>query len=193
MDSAGGPPRPQVNEVGDVVLDDARQLRALADQVALAAFTWLQRHGPATAGQVATELDSVEEEVRSRLEELEAAGLAQRDQDLWRCPGRGLFLQLPEDDPEAAAAARTLSSVMLLAVEHLPREWVATTEPLLDDAWAGSAGLFNAGVTLTAAELDDVQVELERVLMPYLNRAADDVPAGSAAGPRAGVLPAGSP
>ena len=66
---------------------------------------------------------------------------------------------------------------MLLAVEHLPREWVATTEPLLDDAWAGSAGLFNAGVTLTAAELDDVQVELERVLMPYLNRAADDVPA----------------
>jgi hypothetical protein len=59
MVSAGGPPRPQVNEVGDVVLDNARQLRALADRVALAAFTWLQRHGPATAGQVATELERV--------------------------------------------------------------------------------------------------------------------------------------
>ena len=177
MDSAVEPPQVTVNEVGDVVLDDARQLRALADEVALAAFTWLQRHGPASAAQVATELDAVEEGVVARLEALRAAGLAQRDQDLWHCPGRGLFLHLPEDDPEAAAAARRLSSVMLLAVDHLPREWVTTIEPGLDDAWAGAAGLFNAGVTLTAAELDDVQVELERVLEPYLNRSGADVPA----------------
>ena len=119
MDSGVDPPRVTINEVGDVVLDDARQLRALADEVALAAFTWLQRHGPASADQVATELDAVQEQVVATLEDLEAAGLAQRDQDLWRCPGRGLFLQLPEDDPEAVAAARTLSSVMLLAVDHL--------------------------------------------------------------------------
>ncbi len=171
------PPRVTLNEVGDVVLDDARQLRALADGVALAAFTWLQRNGPATLAQVAAEVDSVEEHVAARLEVLRDAGLAERDKELWRSPGRGVFLQLPENDREAAAAARTLSSVMLLAVEHLPREWVASIEPRLDDAWAGAAGLFNAGVTLTAAELDAVQVELERVLEPYLNRAAEDVPA----------------
>ena len=176
MDSTGGPPRAQVNEVGDVVLDDARQLRALADEVALAAFTWLQKNGPSAAGQVAAELGSGEEDVLARLDVLRSAGLAERDQDLWRCPGRGLFLQLPEGDPEAVAAARALSSVMLLAVEHLPREWVTSVEPRLDDAWAGSAGLFNAGVTLTAAELDEVQVELERVLEPYLNRPASQAP-----------------
>jgi DNA-binding MarR family transcriptional regulator len=177
MDSAVDPPRVTINEVGDVVLDDARQLRALADGVALAAFTWLQRHGPGTAAHVADELAVDRAQVDARLEALQAAGLAQRDQDLWRCPGRGLFLHLPEDDPEAVAAARTLSSVMLLAVDHLPREWVTSIEPGLDDAWAGAAGLFNAGVNLTAAELDDVQVELERVLTPYLNRSGADVPA----------------
>ena len=166
----------RTNEVGDVVLEDARQLHALADPVALAVFTWLQRHGPATVERLAAELSETEDAVSARLDDLRSAGLADQDGDDWRAPGRGLFLQLPEGDPEAAAAARKLSSVMLLAVEHLPREWVETTEPGLDDTWAGAAGLFNAGVTLTAAELDQVQVELERVLEPYLNRSADDVP-----------------
>ena len=49
------------------------------------------------------------------------------------------------------------------------------TDP--DARWAGAAGIFNAGVVLAAAELDDVQVALERLLEPYVNRAADDVPA----------------
>ncbi len=46
----------RTNEVGDVVLEDARQLRALADPVALAAFTWRQRHGPGTVERLAAEL-----------------------------------------------------------------------------------------------------------------------------------------
>ena len=145
--------------------------------MALAAFTWLQRNGPATIERLAPKLSETEDAVAARLDNLRSAGLADQDGDDWRAPGRGLFLQLPEDDPEAAAAAAAkLSTVMLLAVEHLPREWVETTEPGLDDTWAGASGLFNAGVTLTAAELDQVQVELERVLEPYLNRPADDVP-----------------
>ena len=167
----------RVNEVGDVVLEDARQLQALADPVALAAFTWLQRHGPGTLERMAAELAEAEDSVAERLDGLRSAGLADRDGEYWRAPGRGLFLHLSEGDSEAAAAARKLSGVMLLAVEHLPRDWVATVEPGLEDRWAGAAGLFNAGVVLTATELDEVQVELERVLEPYLNRVADDVPA----------------
>ena len=167
----------RTNEVGDVVLEDAWQLQALADPVALAAFTWLQRHGPGTVERLATDLSEPEAEVAARLDDLQSAGLVDRDGEDWRAPGRGLFLQLPEGDSEAAAAARKLSSVMLLAVEHLPREWVESVEPGLEDRWAGAAGLFNAGVVLAATELDEVQVELERVLEPYLNRAADDVPA----------------
>jgi hypothetical protein len=65
---------------------------------------------------------------------------------------------------------------MLLAVEHLPRQWVEEMEPQLDDTWAGAAGLFNAGVALTSAELNRVQEDLEVLLMPYLNRSEADRP-----------------
>ena len=83
------------------------------------------------------------------------------------------------DHPEAARAARQLSGVMLLGVAHLPRRWVDEVEPRLDDAWAGAAGLFNAGVALTSDELNGVQEQLEEVLLPYLNRAEADRPAAA--------------
>jgi hypothetical protein len=167
----------RLNDVGDVVLENSDQLRALADSVSLAAFTWLQKHGPASLDVLVAELSVSDGSMPDRLAKLASAGLARHDSGLWSAPGHGLFLQLRDGDEDAVAAARDLSSVMLLAVEHLPREWVENVEPGLDARWAGAAGLFNAGVRLTAAELDDVQVELERVLEPYLNRAADDVPA----------------
>jgi hypothetical protein len=166
----------RVNDVGDVVLEDVRQLRALADQDRLAVFTGLQRHGPADVAGLATELDRDHDVVAAALEQLAEAGLADAHDGQWRAPGRGLFLQLPDGDPEAARAARQLSGVMLLAVADLPREWVEQVEPQLDDAWAGAAGLFNAGVALTSDELNRVQEELEELLLPYLNRSEADRP-----------------
>ena len=68
---------------------------------------------------------------------------------------------------------------MLLAVQHLPRQWVDEVEPRLDDTWAGAAGLFNAGVALTSDELDQVQEQLEELLLPYLNRSEADRPEGT--------------
>ena len=117
--------------------------------------------------------------VAAALETLAGAGLVAAPDGMWRAPGRGLFLQLPDGDPEAARAARQLSGVMLLAVEHLPRQWVEEVEPQLDDAWAGAAGLFNAGVALTSEELNRVQEELEELLLPYLNRSEADRPEGA--------------
>ena len=169
----------RVNDVGDVVLEDVRQLRALADQDRLAVFTRLQRHGPADVAGLATELDRDRDVVAAALEQLAEAGLAEAPDGQWRAPGRGLFLQLPDGDPEAARAARQLSGVMLLAVADLPREWVEQVEPQLDDAWAGAAGLFNAGVALTSDELNRVQEELEELLLPYLNRSEADRPAAA--------------
>ncbi len=110
----------RVNDVGDVVLEDVRQLRALADQDRLAVFTRLQRHGPADVAGLATELDRDRDVVAAALEQLAEAGLAEAPDGQWRAPGRGLFLQLPDGDPEAARAARQLSGVMLLAVADLP-------------------------------------------------------------------------
>jgi hypothetical protein len=165
-----------MNDVGDIVLERVEQLRALAEPERLAVFTRLQRSGPATAGGLSAELGY---DVSDPLEQLAAAGLVTSTGDEWLAHGRGLLLQLPEGDPEAARAARDLSSVMLVAVEHLPRQWVEQTEPQLDDAWAGAAGLFNAGVVLTAEELNHVQEELERLLLPYLNRSEAGRPASA--------------
>ncbi len=170
------PNQVRVNDVGDVVLEDARQLRALADQDRLAVFTRLQRHGPDDVAGLVTGLGRDPEVVTAALDQLAGAALVEAQDGTWRAPGRGLFLQLPEGDPDAARAARELSSVMLLAVEHLPREWVEEVEPGLDDAWAGAAGLFNAGVALTSDELNRVQEELEVLLLPYLNRSEADLP-----------------
>ena len=166
----------RVNDVGDVVLDDIRQLRALADPDRLALFTHLQRNGPDGVDELAGTLGRDRSAVSAGLERLAGAGLVRLDGDRWQAVGRGLLLQLPEGDPEAVAAARELSSVMLLATEHLPRQWVTEAEPRLDDTWAGAAGLFNARVDLTPDELSLVQVELERVLKPYLNRPDADTP-----------------
>ena len=139
-------------------------------------FTALQRHGPAEPAALAARLDRDRDAVASALERLAEAGLAHEQDGRWQAPGRGLFLQLPDGDPEAARAARELSGVMLLAVEQLPRRWVEDVEPGLDDAWAGAAGLFNAGVALTSDELTRVQEELEELLLPYLNRSEADRP-----------------
>jgi hypothetical protein len=111
----------------------------------------------------------------------------QADGGAWLAHGRGLFLQLPVDDADAdaEAAARELSNVMLLAAADLPGRWVAEVEPKLDLEWARAAGLFNAGVVLTPAELQAVQEDLERLLEPYLNRRLDDLPA---AGRRVRIL-----
>jgi hypothetical protein len=170
--------RVNVNEVGDVVLENVDQLQALADRDRLAVFTTLQREGPAAVTDLATALGLAPDSIVAGLEHLAKAGLVVGDGGLWRAPGRGLFLQLPENDPDAVAAARRLGGVMLLAVEHLPRQWVEQVEPGLDDAWAGAAGLFNARLALTSDELNDVQQTLERVLEPYLNRGATDRPDG---------------
>ena len=109
---------------------------------------------PTDVAELAAGLDRDREAVTAALETPAGArargGLGRE----WRAPGRGLFLQLPDGDPEAARAARQLSGVMLLAISHLPRQWVEEVEPQLDDAWAGAAGLFNAGVALTSDELE---------------------------------------
>jgi DNA-binding transcriptional ArsR family regulator len=168
-----------VNAVGDIVLDNAEQLRALGDADRLALFTRLQRQGPTTVEDLAAALGRGADSISASLARLGEAGLVERDGPRWRAPGRGIFLQLPENDPDAVAAARRLSTVMLLAVEQLPRRWVDEVEPELDDDWAGAAGLLNVRVALTADELNELQQGLERVLEPYLTRAETDRPDGA--------------
>jgi DNA-binding transcriptional ArsR family regulator len=158
---------PELNEVGDVVLTDPAAMRALADPARLSLLDRLRRDGPG----------AMHAEAEEHLRALEEVGLVERDESgRWRAVGRGILFEIP-DDPEAAAAARALSNVMLMQYAGLPGRWVAEDEPRLDLKWARSAGLFNARVRMTPAELRELQEALERLLEPLINR---EPPSGAA-------------
>jgi len=166
----------RINPVGDLVLTDPEAMRALADPVRLTLVDRLRREGPATAAELSEHVQAEPAAVEAHLRELERFGFVEGEDGHWRAVGKGVFFEIP-DDPEGQAAARRLSNVVLLHYVDVPRRWVAEDEPDLELDWARAAGLFNARVSVTAAELRGIQEELERVLEPYLNRAAGEVPA----------------
>lgn len=145
-------------------------MRALADPVRLRVFDLVQRQGPLR----------FEDEVRSHLEELQAAGLIEDSPDGWTTPAKGIYFEIPEHGDEAQQAARSLSGVMLAGAAELPRRWIDEIEPTLDVAWARASGLFNARVELTPDELRALQDELERLLEPFTTRDPSERPADAA-------------
>jgi hypothetical protein len=160
---------PELNAVGDLVLTEPEAMRALAHPARLALLDRLRREGPATAAELAIP------GVQADLEALELHNFVEREGERWQAVGKGVFFEIP-DEADGQAAARRLSSVMLLHYLDLPRRWVDEQEPGLDVEWARAAGLFNARLTLTADELRSMQEALERMLEPYLTRAPADTP-----------------
>ena len=152
----------QLNEVGDVILDPAA-MRVLSRNDRYFLLERLRRSGPATAAELAA--------AGSDLARLAEVGLVTGpDEDgRWTAVGRGLFLQVPID-PEDAAAARDLVGVMLLDGADLPQRWVETQMSSLDARWFAAAGRLSIGVKLTPAELDEIQAAFEKILEPYVKR-----------------------
>ena len=167
---------PEINAVGDLVLTRASEFRALADPLALAVNDRLRPTTVLPTSTLAAEVGAPDTEVEARLVRLEEAGIVRRDGDGWRAVAKGIVFEIPDEPPDAQAAARALTTTMLLQYADVPRRWVDEAEPGLDVEWARAAGLFNAGVRLTSEELRAVQEELETLLLPYLTRGAHDVP-----------------
>ena len=167
---------PEINAVGDLVLTEASEFRALADPLALSLTDRLRREGSAATSALASQTGASEAEVEARLGELARVGIVTRAAGRWSAVANGFVFEIP-DDPDGQAAARALTGVMLLQYVDLPRRWVADVEPALELDWARAAGLFNARIALTPGELRSVQEDLEQLLAPYLTRSADDAPA----------------
>jgi hypothetical protein len=165
----------RVNAVGDLELTDPAAMRALAEPTRLALFDRVRR-GPATATELAESVREAESAISAHLSELERFGLVSQVGEEWRAAAKGFVFEIP-DEADGQAAARELSTVMMLAYDDLPRRWVAGTEPRLDVDWARAAGLFNARVPLTADELRGVQQGLEHLLEPFLTRDSGTAPA----------------
>ena len=170
----------RLNAVGDLVLTELVELRALANPVRLDLFDLVRREGPLADADAATRLGLSVDAAAGDLRALAAAGLIEQDEaGEWSTEARGIYFEIP-DEPEAQRAARELSNTMLVKYESLPSEWVRHVEPQLDLTWARAAGLFSARTELTPDELRRLQEDLERLLEPFTNRSAEDRPADAA-------------
>jgi DNA-binding transcriptional ArsR family regulator len=171
---------PRVNSVGDLILTDPEAMRALAHPIRLALLDRLQLEGPATAAELADELEVTAPPIREHLQELETFGLVRQteEDDSWSAATKGLVFEIP-DNPEGQEVARQLSNMMLLRSADLPGQWAAEDEPRLGPDWVRASGLINSRVTLTTDELRGLQEGLEQLLEPFITREAEDIPFGA--------------
>lgn len=179
---------PSDNLLGDLTITDPKAMRALAHPVRLAILGLLRREGPATATELARQVDASPSGVSWHLRHLAGFGLV-RDSDPgpdrryrhWEAVGRGFRFEVPEDpdDVDGREAARLLSEQLFLGAGDAPARWAAEVEPGLEPVWRRLAGLADTRVVLGADELAAVLDEFERVLAPYVTREAADRPTGS--------------
>jgi predicted transcriptional regulator len=174
----------RLNAVGDLVLTDSNELRALADPQRLTLFDIVRREGPATSSTLAQRLDRDAAWIDENLGALEGLGLVESDAGVagevrWSAAVRGIYFEIP-DDPEGQAAARALSGVMMAQYADLPASWARDQEPQLDVEWARAAGLLNARIDLTPSELQSVQEALERLIEPFTTRSPAETPGAAA-------------
>ncbi|MFE4330481.1 MULTISPECIES: ArsR/SmtB family transcription factor [unclassified Streptomyces] len=173
------------NQLGDIEITDPQAMRALAHPVRLAILDRLQRHGPATATQLAPDVGATPSVTSWHLRHLAGFGLvrdaeagADRRQRRWEAAARGFRFEARQDE-EGRSAARALSREMFVRYGDLPSRWVAEVEPNLNPLWQGAAGLANTRVVVSAEELAAIQDGIERVLAPYVTREPAERPVGS--------------
>ena len=174
-----------LNSVGDLVLRDARAMRALTDPLRLTLFDLVRREGPVESEALAQRTDKDQATVDDHLRELESVGFVEKidgeDGEVrWATEAKGIYFEIP-DEPEGQLAARQLSTLMMTEYAALPAAWAGSEEPKLDLEWARAAGMFNARIELTPAELCGIQEGFERLLEPFSTRSPGDSPAGVAA------------
>jgi DNA-binding transcriptional ArsR family regulator len=176
------------NRLGDIEITDPQAMRALAHPVRLAILERLQRHGPATATQLAPDVGATPSVTSWHLRHLAGFGLVRdaepgpdRRQRRWEAVARGFRFEVPQDpdDEEGRSAARVLSREMFLRSGDLPNRWAAEVEPDLEPAWRRLAGLANTRVTVSAEELAAIEDAIEGVLAPYVTRDETARPADS--------------
>jgi DNA-binding transcriptional ArsR family regulator len=167
------------NRLGDIEITDPQAMRALAHPVRLAILERLQRHGPATATQLAPHVKATPSVTSWHLRHLASFGLVRdaepgpdRRQRRWEAVARGFRFEVPADpdDEEGRSAARVLSREMFLRSGDLPNRWAAEVEPDLDPTWRRLAGLANTRVVVSADELAAIEDAIESILVPYVTR-----------------------
>ena len=172
------------NPYGDFEITDPQAMRALAHPVRLAALSWLQRHGPATATQLSEHVGASPSVTSWHLRHLATFGLvidgppptgSDRRQRWWSAVARGFRYQMP-DTAEGTEAGRLLRTEMMNQALEAAQEWIAETEPVLDPEWSRLAGSANTRLTITSAEAEQLESAIEQLFAPYVQRGEEGAP-----------------
>ncbi len=173
------------NPYDDFELTDPQAMRALAHPVRLGILERLQRHGPATATQLAPHVGASPSVTSWHLRHLAEFGLVQDvevgdDKRLrwWRAAKRGFRLSPAPDDAAGQAAARILGQQLFTRYRDVPLAWLDRDEPHLEPEWHELAGLANTGISVTLDELRAIETQVEEILAPYVQR-GDAAPPGA--------------
>ena len=174
------------NPYGDFEITDPQAMRALAHPVRLAALSYLQKNGPATATQLSEHVGASPSVTSWHLRHLATFGLvvdgpppsgSDRRQRWWNAVARGFRYAMP-DTPEGTEAGRLLRTEMMNEALESAQHWIAETEPVLDPEWSRLGGSANTLLVLTPAEAEAIESAIEQLLAPYVQRRdAGDTPA----------------
>ena len=173
------------NPYGDFEVTDPQAMRALAHPVRLAALSYLQKNGPATATQLSEHVGASPSVTSWHLRHLASFGLvndgpppdgvADRRQRWWQAVARGFRFEMP-DTPEGAEAGRQLMATMMNQALDSARKWLTETEPTLDPEWSRVVGSANTRVHLTIDELEALENAIQDLIAPYVQRGDEGAP-----------------
>ena len=165
----------------DIEITDPRAMRVLAHPVRLAALSYLQGHGPATATQLAPVVGATPSVTSWHLRHLAQFGLVtdwdggtDARQRWWQAAARGFRVVPPTETADTAegaeAAYRALGSQLIAQAIGQVQAWQREAEPRLEPSWRAVADVSNTTVLATAAEVGQILTAIEKVLAPYVRR-----------------------
>jgi len=176
------------NPYGDFEITDPQAMRALAHPVRLAALSWLQRHGPATATQLSSHVGASPSVTSWHLRHLANFGLVvdgppptgtDKRQRWWRAVSAGFRYEMPST-PEGAEAGALLRTELMNQALGTAQKWLTDTAPQLEERWSRAAGASRTRLEVTPEELETIEAAIEDLLAPYVaRRNAGESPAGA--------------
>jgi DNA-binding transcriptional ArsR family regulator len=164
-------------------ITDPRALRALAHPLRLALLDRLMAFGEQTAAQCAEAVGSTASNCSYHLRALARVGLVERGESPdgrerpWRSSATGLeFGPVGREGSQASAgAARALDELALAREEELTRRALAR-HPEQPPDWRAAEAHHSYALRLTAAELEQLVEEIDRLVRPYIGLTRGDAP-----------------
>jgi DNA-binding transcriptional ArsR family regulator len=156
-------------------LTDSRALRAVAHPLRLKLVGLLRHEGPLTATEAAERVGESPASCSFHLRQLakygfvEEAGGGRGRRRPWRATA--MFTSWPaiSDEPELAAATELLTTVIAQRYLENLTNWLAAT-PREPHEWQAAEIFGDAGIYVTAQELEALGAAVQELVLPYLGR-----------------------